>query len=95
MEGDCSTKATVGYKSPKHAQIWFLGRSRRTWKNKYKLAKTEQKRLRNGLADVTKSRDAWRAKQETADARLKQLEAESAALAKQVDELKKPRGKNW
>ena len=62
----------AGYKSPKHAQVWFLKRSRDGWKLKYQRLKADDKRLRNRIADVTKSREFWRTRAETAELRLAQ-----------------------
>src|SRR4051794_13490564 len=50
----------VQYQSPRRVQVWFLSRSRRRWKQKYQELKQEAKRLRNRVADVTKSREKWR-----------------------------------
>src|SRR6267154_1144586 len=60
----------VTYKSPKHAQVWFLRRSRDLWKKKYQALKVEAKRWQNRVADVTKSRDKWRTQAEDAQRRL-------------------------
>jgi hypothetical protein len=62
----------AGYKSPKHAQVWFLKRSRDGWKRKYQQLKAQAKRLQNRVADVSKSRDRWRARAEAAELRLAQ-----------------------
>src|SRR4051812_50225724 len=50
----------VEYRSPRRVRVWFLSRSRRRWKQKYQELKREVKRLRNRVADVTKSRQEWR-----------------------------------
>ena len=92
MDGEPQTgKARIckTYKSPRHAQVWFLERSRRTWKNKYMLSKKFQKRLENGVRDVTKSREKWADKARAQAARLKELEAENAALQQELEVLKK------
>jgi uncharacterized protein YlxW (UPF0749 family) len=52
--------------------VWFLKRSRDGWKQKYQQLKAEAKRLQNRVADVTKSRDRWRAQAEAAELRLAQ-----------------------
>jgi len=65
----------AGYKSPKHAQVWFLKRSRDGWKRKYQQLKAEAKRLHNRVADVSKSRDRWRGRAEAAELRLAQLQS--------------------
>ena len=96
MDGD-STKSNprkfrkVEYRSPRHAQVWFLRRSRDLWKRKYLELKKEQRRLDGRDRDVTKSRDTWaeRARQETARAR--ELEQEIETLKRQLEDLKKSR----
>jgi hypothetical protein len=64
----------VAYKSPKHAQVWFLQRSRNLWKAKHHALKVESKHLLNRVADVTKSRDRWRTRAEDAQRRLAELQ---------------------
>lgn len=76
--------ATVAYKSPKHAQVWFLSRSRDLWKKKYQGLKAEAKRLQNRVNDVTRSRDKWRAQAEEARRRLDELQRQNAALQAQL-----------
>ena len=61
------------YKSPKHAQVWFLRRSRDLWKAKYQGLKAEAKRLQNRAADAARSRDRWRTRAEDAQRRLAEL----------------------
>jgi len=73
------------YTSPRHAVIWFLKRSRTLWKRKYQQLKEDQKRLRNRVADVTKSREAWRASAEVFQERICELERENAALREQCE----------
>lgn len=79
----------IEYRSPHHAQVWFLCRSRDCWKRKYMALKKEQRRLDNRDRDVTKSRDSWaeQARQETARAR--KLEQENEALKRELEDLKK------
>jgi hypothetical protein len=68
------------YKSPKHAQVWFLSRGRRAWKERCMEQKVELKRLRNRVADVCKSREKWRREAEEAQRRARELEAEIERL---------------
>lgn len=68
------------YRSPKHAQVWFLRRSRDLWKNKYRGLKALAKRLQNRVNDVTKSRQLWRDRAEDAEARLADLQRQHAEL---------------
>lgn len=69
----------VAYKSPKHAQVWFLKRSRDLWKKKYQHLKAQSKRWQNRVADVTKSRATWRARAEEAERCLEELQRHLAA----------------
>ncbi len=71
------------YVTPRWVQAWFLKRSRDNWKRKYVKLKTDEKRLKNCVNDVTRSRERWRK-------RVDELEAENAALQEQVT-LKKSR----
>jgi hypothetical protein len=70
----------VSYKSPKHAQVWFLRRSRELWKSKYQGLKASAKRWQNRVNDVTKSRQRWQARAEAAEGRLAQLQRQHAEL---------------
>ena len=79
------------YKSPKHAQVWFLSRSRRVWKQRCKDQKVELKRMRNRVADVSKSREKWRQEAEELQRRLRESEAENGQLRKAA--LKKTRNR--
>ena len=71
---------TVAYKSPRHAQVWFLSRSRRTWKRKYQKLKIAAKRLQNRVADTAKSREKWRQEAEQLRERVRELETQNAQL---------------
>jgi hypothetical protein len=83
----------VVYKSPKHAQVWFLARSRTLWKQKYQALKAQAKRWQNRVADVTKSRDQWRAQAEDARRRLAEVQRHHAELQAQLDPLLAAAGK--
>jgi chromosome segregation ATPase len=72
------------YKSPKHAQVWFLFRSRRTWKQKYMKLKAEIKRMRNNVADARRSREKARLEAEAQRQRADALEAEVKRLREQA-----------
>lgn len=89
MDATCVESVSVKYKSPRHAQVWFLERSRRTWKKKYAALKVEQKRWQNCTADSRRARDEWRLRAETAEQRVRELEADQAALQPQVAASKK------
>lgn len=79
----------VQYTTPRWVQVWFLRNSRDNWKEKYKQLKVNAKRLQNRVNDVTKSRHRWRAQNEELTQRVGELEAENAALQKQLAALKK------
>jgi cell division protein FtsB len=89
MDGNSVIGKRRIYKSPRHAQVWFLERSRKTWKDKYVLSKQNEKRLENGVRDVTKSRQKWADQARALQARLKQLAAENEALKQELEVLKK------
>jgi SMC interacting uncharacterized protein involved in chromosome segregation len=72
------------YKTSHRVQAWFLGRSRKRWKQKYQALKGDAKRLQNRVADVTKSRQKWRRQAEHLSRRVQELEADNAALQQQV-----------
>jgi len=77
------------YKTPRWVQAWFLGRSRRLWKKKYKALKVELKRQQNHVNDVTKSREKWRTDARELSRRVRELEMENAELQEQALALKK------
>lgn len=79
------------YKTTARVQAWFLGRSRRRWKKKYKAVKVELKRQQNRVNDVTKSREKWRSDARELSRRMRELEAENAVLREQTAALKKDR----
>jgi predicted nuclease with TOPRIM domain len=69
-----------GYKSRPGALAWFFRESRDGWKRKYRDLKGTVKGLKVRVADLTRSREQWRAKAEQASERLGVLEAENAEL---------------
>ena len=81
----------VKYTTPRWVQAWFLRRSRDLWKNKYTQLKRDSKRLQNRVNDVTKSREQWREGAKQLQQRLRDLEAENAALRQQLAAEKKDR----
>ena len=68
LSGETTAQApkqtTKEYKSPPHALIWFFRKSRDLWKSKYQELQASIKRLKNRVADVTKSREQWELKAE-------------------------------
>ena len=79
----------VEYTTSAQVQAWFLRRSRERWKKKYMHLKSDAKRLQNRVNDVTKSREHWREETKEMSQRLRELEAENAALHEQLAALKK------
>lgn len=82
----------VEYTTPRWVQAWFLRRSRDNWKKKYMKRKASGKRLQNRVNDISKSRQKWREQAEQLEQRVQELQAENAALEKQLAALKKGRG---
>jgi chromosome segregation ATPase len=78
---------STGYKSRPGALIWFFRKSRDRWKRKYRQLKATLKRYKNRVADVTKSREKWRLKAETANDRVALLETENMELRTQISIL--------
>lgn len=89
VAAEAGATAKKKYTTPRRVQVWFLGRSRDRWKQKYQELKAEAKRLHNRVADVTKSRAQWRAAAEQRAQRIEELEAANAALQAQAAALKK------
>jgi len=95
MEAEFRMDATVPkgdqrkYTTSSRIQAWFLGKSRKRWKQKYKDLKVEAKRLQNRVADVTKSREKWRNETQELTRHVQELEAQNAALQEQAVALKK------
>lgn len=81
--------AKVEYTTPRWVQVWFLGRSRARWKQKYQALKVDAKRLQNRVNDVTKSREKWRGQAEQLNRQLQESEARNAALQAELAALKK------
>jgi|SRR5437660_6515079 len=77
------------YKTPRWVQVWFLSRSRDSWKRKYQELKADAKRLQNRVNDVTKSRAQWREEAEQLSQQVQELEAQNAALQEQAVASKK------
>lgn len=77
------------YTTPAYVQAWFLKRSRDNWKRKYMDLKADEKRLRNRVHDVSKSREEWREETKQWKQRVQDLEAQNAALQQQLAALKK------
>lgn len=89
MKTSAQEDGKAGFTTPPWVQAWFLRRSRELWKKKYKVLKADSKRVQNRVNDVTKSRAQWRADAKELEKRLRELEAENAALQEQLAALKK------
>ena len=80
-------QATKNYKSRPGALVWFFRKSRDSWKSKYQELKISAKRLKNCVADLTKSREQWKLKAEQANDQWAVLKAENDSLRAQVARL--------
>lgn len=89
MSAATSETDKVGYKSPRRVLVAFFARSRDKWKRKYMNQKTDLKRLKNRVADVTKSREKWHDEADAFRRQAEELRAQNAALREQVAALKK------
>jgi hypothetical protein len=92
---DAPAPARKEYSSRPGALIWFFRKSRDEWKAKCREAKGSLKREKNRVADLSKSREHWRAAAERAGRRAAELEAEVTLLRSRLEaELeKKPPGR--
>ena len=68
------------YKSPQRMLVRFFRCSRDNWKQKYMDIKAQIKRFKNQAADARRSREQWKTKAESFQAKFHRLEAELAAL---------------
>jgi predicted nucleic acid-binding Zn-ribbon protein len=59
------------YKSPTHKVIAFLRKGRDGWRDKYKNLKTKLRSVEHQLRAVSKSRQMWRERAESAEAEIK------------------------
>jgi len=89
MSAAMSETEKVGYNSPRRVLVAFFARSRDKWKQKYMHQKTEMKRLKNRVADVTKSREKWRDDADVFRRRAEELQVQNAVLQEQLAALKK------
>ena len=75
------------YTTSKQVQAWFLGRSRDLWKQKYAALKVDFKRLQQRVADVSRSREGWRADAEAARREVQELRVRSDELQARLDAI--------
>jgi predicted nucleic acid-binding Zn-ribbon protein len=82
LSGTTKARPQTDKKSRKRPGAWmrFLEISRDGWKRKYQDLKDSIKRLKNRVADLTKSREHWRSQAELARDQVSVLEAEIASL---------------
>src|SRR2546421_200768 len=73
------------YTTSKQVQAWFLRRSRDLWKKKYAAVKVESKRLKQQVADASRSRADWRGTAEDARRERQALQAQVAELQARLD----------
>jgi hypothetical protein len=73
-----------GYKSRPGALIWSFRKSRDGWRRKYLDLKATEKGYKNRIADLTKSRERWRAEAEETGRRLAASEAENVELRARI-----------
>lgn len=89
MDASNREEREATYKTSHRIQAWFLSRSRKRWKQKHKELKVETKRLQHRVANVSKSREKWRQEAEQLSQRVRELEAQNAALQVRAAALKK------
>jgi chromosome condensin MukBEF complex kleisin-like MukF subunit len=83
---DATAQATVGgfrgskYKSPLRALARFFRMSRDRWKAKAQELKTEQKRLKNRVADARRSREDWKTRAQAVELQLAEERAKNLEL---------------
>src|SRR3954452_4680455 len=82
---DTRAPAHKEYSSRPGALIWFFRKSRDQWKAKCRAAKDSLKRERNRVADLSRSREHWRAEAERAGGRAAELGAEVAELRSRLE----------
>jgi chromosome segregation ATPase len=90
MDATAEANATAtreDYKSRPGALIWCFRKSRDRWKRKHQNLKAKVKGFKNQIAAVTKSREQWRVKAESAGEQITALETANAALRAQIAAL--------
>jgi hypothetical protein len=73
-------KDIAEYTSPPHKIIEFLKKGRDQLRHKYRLLREKHRVAENQIRAVTKSREAWRARAEAAEAELKELKKRQQLL---------------
>ncbi len=85
MEGQ--EKGLDRFRSPVRVLASFFEKSRDQWKQKCMDAKTELKRFKVRVHDVSKSRDAWREKAEARQRELESLQSQVQQLQSEVSDV--------
>jgi hypothetical protein len=75
------------YITPKRVQVWFLKCSRDRWKKRAKQLRSDLKRLRQRVTDVSESRANWRSEAEAARREAEQLRSQNAQLQARLEQL--------
>lgn len=75
------------FRSPVRVLAAFFEKSRDQWKQKCMDAKTELKRFKVRVSDVSKSRDAWREKAESKQRELEALQSQVQQLQGQLSDV--------
>jgi DNA-binding transcriptional MerR regulator len=70
------------FSSPIRKLVPFFKRSRDAWKAKYMKLKAARKLMENQVRAVEKSREIWKQRAETSEARLAEVESELERLKK-------------
>lgn len=74
------TQVLDQFSSPIRKLVPFFKKSRDAWKAKYMNVKAARKLMQNQVRAVEKSREIWKQRAETFEARVTELESELAAL---------------
>ena len=81
---DAQTKNLNEFRSPVRVLAAFFQKSRDQWKQRCLDAKSDLKRFKVRVADVSKSRDAWREKAEAKQRELESLQSQVQQLQNEL-----------
>lgn len=84
---DTADQTNASFRSRRGALVWFFRKSRDSWKVKSRELRVALKREQNQVVAVTKSREQWKSKAQTAAAQQTALQRENESLRKQLREL--------
>lgn len=87
---DCTVEDVIDsdhpqYRSRKGALIWFFRKSRNLWKAKYKVAKSEESKLRKKVAYLDKAREQDQADSTQLRRELEETRAQNEILRASLD----------